>query len=275
MLAIPAARASESGHWYDRLGQPVYNIIGANGAERKAHLGDARKLGLVPGVSSIIKCAAAPALTDWLIRETIKRCGKSAINPMESVDAYVERMQRKGDEGRDTRLDTGKAVHAALEDAYKGQPVPGEYAAHVTAARGAIRLAFPGVTDWVVEKSFAHPLGYGGRCDMYSPGSRIVVDFKTKDDFSDPTDRRRFIFRDHIMQTSAYAVGLDGRYGSDVFMGDDGWRTANLFLSLAKPGEVAFFEHSLKERLRGWDMFGYMLGFWQTDKEYDSSWEVA
>ena len=275
MLAIPAARASESGHWYDRLGQPVYNIIGANGAERKAHLGDARKLGLVPGVSSIIKCAASPNLTNWLLRETIKRCASSAINPMESVDAYIARMEAKEDAGRDARLDTGKRLHAALEDAYKGLPVPGEFAPHVTAARAAIRKAYPGVTDWAVEKSFAHPFGYGGRCDMYSPSARVVVDFKTKDEFGDPTDRRRFIYRDHIMQTSAYAVGLDGCRGSEVLAALNDWRTANLFLSLKEPGRVAFFEHDEDERRRGWVLFRALLDFWQADKEYDSSWEVA
>lgn len=264
MLTIPAQRASEGGHWYQRDGAPCYNIIGANGAERKATLADARKLGLVPGVSSILKMAAAPALTDWLIRETIKRCGKSAINPMESVDAYVERMQRKADEGRDIRLDTGKAVHAALEDAYKGEPVPGEYRAHVTAAQGAIRQAFPGVTDWVTERAFAHPLGYGGRCDMYSPSHRIVVDFKTKEDFTDPTDRRRFIYDEHTMQLAAYAQGL----------GVAGGRTANLFLSLAEPGKVAFFEHDTNEMSRGWEMFLCLLDYWKLSKRYNSAWEV-
>src|SRR6185369_1021896 len=57
--------ASEGGHFYTRAGEPAYTIVGKNGVERNTTLRDARKLDLVPGVTSIIRCAAAPGLEAW------------------------------------------------------------------------------------------------------------------------------------------------------------------------------------------------------------------
>ena len=47
--------ASESGHWYDATGAARYTITGKNGKERPTTLRDARELGLVPSVTSILR----------------------------------------------------------------------------------------------------------------------------------------------------------------------------------------------------------------------------
>ena len=49
---------SEAGHWYDRAGEPMYTIIGANGKERNTNLRDAKSLGLVPSVTTVMKIIA-------------------------------------------------------------------------------------------------------------------------------------------------------------------------------------------------------------------------
>ena len=45
---------SAAGHWYTQEGEPMYTIIGANGRERNTTLRDAKTLGLVPSVTTII-----------------------------------------------------------------------------------------------------------------------------------------------------------------------------------------------------------------------------
>ena len=67
---------SESGHWYSQDGEPMYTIIGANGKERNTTLRDAKSLGLVPSVTTIIGTIAKPALENWKIDQALK----SAIN---------------------------------------------------------------------------------------------------------------------------------------------------------------------------------------------------
>ena len=51
---------SESGHWYTKDGEPMYTIVGANGVERNTTLRDARSLGLVPSVTTVIGLVAKP-----------------------------------------------------------------------------------------------------------------------------------------------------------------------------------------------------------------------
>ena len=53
---------SEAGHWYDHEGKPMYTIVGANGVERNTTLRDAKSLGLVPSVTTIIGMIAKPFL---------------------------------------------------------------------------------------------------------------------------------------------------------------------------------------------------------------------
>ena len=63
---------SESGHWYSLEGEPMYTIIGANGKERNTTLRDAKSIGLVPSVTTILGMVAKPALENWKITQAIK-----------------------------------------------------------------------------------------------------------------------------------------------------------------------------------------------------------
>ena len=62
---------SESGHWYDKNGNPAYEIIGANGKQRNTTLRDAKKLGLLPSVTTVIGAVAKPGLNRWLQEQAI------------------------------------------------------------------------------------------------------------------------------------------------------------------------------------------------------------
>ena len=57
--------ATEAGHWYKRDGATAYTIEGANGKVRNTTLRDARKHGLLPSVTTIMRVAASPALEKW------------------------------------------------------------------------------------------------------------------------------------------------------------------------------------------------------------------
>ena len=79
------------------------------------------------------------------------------------------------------------------------------------AAPSAITAEFPGVADWIAEASFAHESGYGGKVDLHSPSTGIVVDYKGKDgDFSelDTYGKPKKLAWDQHWQLGAYQVGL-------------------------------------------------------------------
>ena len=75
---------SESGHWYTQEGEPMYTIIGANGKERNTTLRDAKSLGLVPSVTTIMGIIAKPSLETWKQKQLlnhlmIKSCKVAGI----------------------------------------------------------------------------------------------------------------------------------------------------------------------------------------------------
>ena len=63
--------SSESGHFYSPNGDTAYRIVGKNGKERNTTVKDARELGLLPSVTTIIGCAAKPALDVWKQQQAI------------------------------------------------------------------------------------------------------------------------------------------------------------------------------------------------------------
>jgi len=173
------AHASEWGHWYDlATGEPRYTIIGANGKERAVNLRDARKHHYAPGVTSIIAMANKPQLNRW--RELQVLMATRTLPPIfgESEFAYHERIMKDSQEQAKKAAERGTAIHAAIQGGYEWRPIPNEYVPYWIGTEKAVSdwMMFP---QWQAERSFAHPLGYGGKCDLSAP--EAVCDFKTKE----------------------------------------------------------------------------------------------
>ncbi len=246
--------ASESGHWYDELGRPCYTIIGKNGVERGTTLRDARTMGLYPSVTTITKCAAAPGLVNWFIDQAILAALTLPREPGESDESFLARIKRDSKEQARKAADRGTEIHGAIEKHFLGIPPDGEMFPFVKGAVQSLKDHF-GDLAWDAEKSFAHPLGYGGKCDLHSKPERIVVDFKGKD-FTDPSECKQY--EEHLMQGAAYLEGF----------GLSGGRFANCFISRNVPGLACIVEAKPEEIQRGWRMFRKLLEFWQEQSRY-------
>src|SRR5688572_11137517 len=108
-------RASESGHWYDRDGTPRYEVMAKNGSMRPATLRDARKFGWYPGVTSIIKCAAAPGLETWKQNQVLMAALTLPRVEGETSESLCQRIMRdSGEQARKAR-DKGPEIHAAIQ----------------------------------------------------------------------------------------------------------------------------------------------------------------
>ena len=68
---IVKEKLTEGGHWYTTTGEPAYTTIGANGSERNTTLRDARKLGLIPSVTTINNMLAKAGLNSWLQQQVL------------------------------------------------------------------------------------------------------------------------------------------------------------------------------------------------------------
>jgi hypothetical protein len=248
------ARAAESLHWYGRDGSPQYTVTAKNGNQRATTLADARKMNLVPSVTTIIKSAASPGLEAWKLNQMLLAALTLPRIDGEPEEEFVQRVVKDSKEHAKMAAERGTAVHSAIESMYSGV-MHSEYAEHQAGCYRAIELEY-GITEFQPEKAFAHELGFGGKVDLFSKeGNGVVLDIKSKE-FSDPTKVQGF--DEHMMQLAAYRVGLD--------LPDA--RCANVFVSVTNPGLVVVKEWSQEDLARGWLMFQGLLKYWQAKNQH-------
>lgn len=250
-------RASESNHWYTRDGAPMYTVEAAKGGQRNTTLRDARKLNLVPSVTTVLNVAAKPALMQWLQRQVLLAALTLPRRQDEPEDDWIERIVDDSKQQGRAAADAGTDIHASIQGFYDGTPV-NKHHEHVLGCTKVINNHF-GLHGWVAERSFAHEMGFGGKCDLHAPGrpdfDGIVADVKTKD-FDDI--KKVEGYDDHLMQLSAYRVGL----------GIPKARCANVFVSRSVPGLSVVKEWSAEDLDRGWLMFCSLLKFWQLKNQH-------
>jgi hypothetical protein len=242
--------ATAGGHWYLPNGEPYYRIVGANGKERDVTLRDARKVNAVPSVTGIIRCAAAPQLQKWIIREAVTSALTIPRIEGETSDALVARIEVDRQEQVKVAAARGEAIHGAIERHYRGEVPDPDLLPWVQQASAFIAGATGTEQEWRAERSFAHALGYGGKTDLHS--DQWVIDVKTKD--GELPDK---LYDEHVMQLAAYRHGL----------GIPAARGAILFVGREKPC-AALVEASESDLRRGMDMFLGLLNYWCAKNDY-------
>ena len=241
--------AVESGHWYTAAGEPAYTIIGKNGKERNTTLADARKLNLVPSVTTIIKCAAAPQLEHWKRTQVLLSSMTLPRIPGESSDDFIYRVEQDWRKQGQDAAATGTVIHGEIEKRFKGGVLDNAWLPWVISAEKEL-TASCGSSQWHTERSFSHPLGYAGKTDLHKDG--WVVDVKTKDG-----ELKGFVSDDHVMQVAAYAqgLGLTGATGGILFVRRD------------KP-ESMFVPIAVEKMAQGLAMFSALLAYHQAKTGY-------
>ncbi len=238
--------ATQAGHWYRPDGTPAYTVLSAKGEERPATLRDARKLGLFPSVTTIMRMAAAPGLERWKQNNLLMAALTLPKIEGETLDDYAARCVKDANEQSKAAMQRGTDIHGAVEMAYLGREIGAEYLPHTKATIEAVKAHF-GPQEWLAERSFASKLGYGGKLDLHASG--IVIDFKTKE-FD--VDHKTLAWEEQAMQLAAYREGLEMPEA----------RCANVFISTTNPGLVVVHEWPEEELKKGWRMFKALLDFW-------------
>lgn len=246
--------AQEGGHWYRPDGTPAYTIVGKNGAERPVTLRDARKENLFPSVTGIIKNLALPALEKWKRNQLLLAALTLPKKAGESESAWLVRVERDWQEEGRAAAERGTAIHAAIEKHFRGEQPDEDLWPWVMAAKHAIE-ADCGEQRWAAERSFAHPIGYGGKIDLHSSG--WVVDVKGKESLDLAT-----LYDEHFMQLAAYRHGLFQHVWRPCDLVTDFPRCGILFVARTEP-KALFIEAKESELVRGWKMFQALLTFWQ------------
>jgi hypothetical protein len=197
---------SESTHWYDKDGTPAYTVIGKNGKERPTDLRDARKLNLVPSVTTILKLIDKPGLTEWKINQAILSALTCPRLNDEPETAYLSRIKKDAQEQAKKAAERGVLIHSWVQDGFEGIVGAKQDLTFYENARAVVD-AECGPQEWICEKSFATDK-FGGKCDLHN--DCFLLDIKTTDKDID----NLITYQDQHMQMASYDVGLpQGREG--------------------------------------------------------------
>jgi hypothetical protein len=234
---------SESGHWYCSDGTPAYTIIGKNGKERNTNVKDARELGLVPSVTTIIGQLAKPGLDRWKNEQLLLAALTLPRQDAEAESDWLERVMTDSRSTGKEAAERGTRMHGVLENFYRRKEI-GILPFYVIEVDRTITAHF-GAQQWAAEASFAHPQGFGGKIDLN--GSNVVIDFKSKvGDISKVKP-----YHEQIMQLAAYRVGL----------GMPDARCANVYFN--EQGDVTLIEHTPDQLDDAFSCFQCLLQYYK------------
>lgn len=268
-------RASEGQHWYDRDGTPRYEVMAKDGTMRAATLRDARKFGWYPGVTSIIKCAAAPGLNRWKEDQSILAALTLPRTGDEPHEVMMARIRQDAEEQARKAREWGTAFHAAIQGHYEGTPPSEAMWPCVRSVVDALEANF-GARGWSPEQPCANSLGYGTKADLvgsseWDPeiqdvrGQPVVVDFKGSE-FDAAKAPRLETWDEHHMQLAATRMALDLPRAE----------CAIVYVSRTVPGLCRVIRVDEPELEQGWSMFCALLDYWQAKNNYfPQAWKAA
>lgn len=228
-------------HWYDKLGNPVYEVPRSKGeGMRPTTLADARKLNLLPSVTTILSILRKPQLESWLVEQSVLAALTTPRLPDEPLDAFVERVlhtERVQDQESDIAKKRGTEIHDAIESYFKGEMD------HESELWGWIAPTIKFLVGFgharEVERILVSNDGYAGRTDLIqqklNSNADHVWDFKTTRKL--PTKES---YPEHVLQCSAYANAYEYTINGAVQV-----TTGNIYISTVNKGEFAVFEHGM------------------------------
>lgn len=263
-------------HYYTKTGEPMHWVPKKDGkGNRPTTIADARKLGLLPSVTTVLETLDKPELTNWKVRQAVTAVLTAPRVPGEELDAFVQRVlytDREQDQEAKVARDRGTAIHDALEAFFNNRPWDPTLAAWVERAAAKVMT----LTESVRVIETEHVLvgnGYAGRADLIvAPNDQgdeeIIVDFKTAKTLPRP-DRDGVVtsWPEHRMQLGAYARARNmecmraGRYPNI--------RVANVYISTVDLSQPPLFVED-----KAWDeaacAFERVLEVWCWLRGYNS-----
>jgi len=243
-------KQQDSGHWYTRQGTPAYFTIGKTG-ERPTTLRDARKEKLLPSTTTIINILDKAGLSNWKMQQVLLSALTLPRGPDEPEQEWLARVMKDSRETGYQAANRGTAIHGIIESYFEQVYMPVK-PAYLDEIDRVLKVTF-GNQPWLCEKSFAHPLGYGGRVDLMAKpingqGTGFVVDFKTKDTDLDKVD----VYFEHELQLSSYREGLNLPNA----------RCAIVFVN-GTTNQVKLVEIEESNLQKSWDCFQHLLRVYQ------------
>ena len=251
-MTITTTFPAESGHWYNKAGDPVYEVPKAKGnGMRPTNIRDARKLDLVPSVTLILKEMAKPGLEAWKLQQLLLASMTLSRDPQESEEAYVKRVMEDSRATAEAARERGTILHGAIEQHIRGETVSPEWVEHCDAIANTLSKGYGiDILKAEAEKTFA-TTSYGGKIDAHHMEDCWLVDFKSKDVLD---LKKKLAYPEHSMQLSAYSRGLN--------LPLDKVRAFSVFIGV-NDCQVAVHEWDYPTLKKSLKMFLSVLDYWR------------
>ena len=235
-------RSPEGSHWYAKDGTPCYEVPKKSepGAMRPTTLADARKLDLLPSVTTILRVLHKQGLVDWLVEQSCLAVLTAPRKEGETLDAFVERVlhtERQQDQESQKARDLGTEIHDAMEKAMSGQESP----AHLVPWIGPACQAVLKYGRYVTAEKVLVGDGYAGKTDLIQESDThwFIWDYKTTKKLPNP--EKGGAWSEHRMQLAAYAAAF-WKMVADKEGGNKPIKTANCYISTVEQGRFVICE---------------------------------
>jgi hypothetical protein len=231
-----------SQHWYDRDGKPCHG----------ADLRTARKAGLLPSVTTVLKCWPQDNLTRWKNEQLVIAAITTPRIPNEPDDAFISRILGFADEEARNAADVGTRRHDLIEDYNKGinlREVPGDDIPFIKPYMDWFDTSVAGIV--FAEEIVTNPaLGYAGKLDLLATmkdGSVAVVDVKNR--------KNPKCYDTDAAQLAAYGEVVNADKCISVILG-------------TQEPSILVREWEPMERREAWQNFTLCLELWKRSKNY-------
>lgn len=255
-------------HWYDKTGKACHTQPTKKGAKnptRPTNITDARQLGLLPSITTIMGVVDNPALNRWRQTKIVEWCFAATPGPEETLEQFTAVALEKAFEEVADAADLGTQTHANIEAYSRGEPMPHQGQPFELAWAGLLRFEAAGYKVDKSEVSVVCPQhGYAGTTDCaVTRGEKCgIVDFKTIRTTPGKPLSNRFA---HLPQISAYHVAY---WCNGGIITDNGFG-ANVYISTTEPGRVEVVEYTAQEMRDAFDMFLSAANIWRYANKYD------
>lgn len=257
--------SSGSAHWYQKDGTPCHSVPYADkkraGEFRSTTLTDARKMDLLPSVTTILGVIEKPQLDDWKQTQAVMSALTLPIKEGEIADEYAKRVVADAQTQVGDAALRGTKVHAAIEHFL----VFGEIRVDES-----VRAIFEPFIDWakknILDVEFSEKVmignGYAGTCDLKAEIAGFgwsFADFKTRKPYNGK-------FRGYItddLQLSAYQkADLSSRLAP---------QRLSIFINHEEAGDPVVRPWPIDKNDASFAAFDAAKSLWQYDKNYNPS----
>ncbi len=254
--------ASESQHWYDKQGAPIYEVpCKSREGTRSTNIGDGRKLNLAPSWTLIGNTIAKPGLQAYWENMLLDSALTLPAIQGEIADARKKRIREDAKEHSRKARERGTELHKAIEDFIRRESTP-EWNEHLKKLYETLLHHGIELLSGQPEHSFAASIDgnwYGGKTDYVKRnGERVLIDFKSTDKIE---PKKQLVWDEHSMQIAAYGYGLFGRITSSKPWDWEAFRGLNVFVGV-NDCEIRVHEHTPQDLAHGFELFRSILDFW-------------